>query len=422
MSQIISPVSPSIGSKTPRNLLIVLVVTFTAGAMFYLFAATPDAAPDNKKPAPSIEQKKAEAASSPAGNASTIDQERQQVQQRLKQDGELRSSQESDQSLRNPRNSQPPGIGMQGRSIDNGPLPAPLMEDSDARAAQASRENDARTGTLLLSDATAAPESVANTANPADSILKALQEPRIAPAGGNLDAITAALAKVGGQGAQLAPQQNKDFLKEFNSTQPENKGSTTPYKIQGRFVLLRQTSIPAVACKPIDTQLPGSLCAMVTNDIYDSLTGNHLVIPKGSRLTGNYNDQVRYGQSRILGGFDRIVLPDGTAFDLAGARLGDATGAAGLPGEIDDQYLRLFGIPLMIGLLTDSMTRNSSQSGSVSAGNQQQLSATGQIMVDTTRSELDRARAVTRIIRVKGGVPLTIETVSDLAFPKAWTW
>ena len=92
-------------------------------------------------------------------------------------------------------------------------------------------------------------------------------------------------------------------------SQPE--APRTPFELRAGFV------VPATLISGINSDLPGQIMAQVAQDVYDTPTGKHLLIPQGSRLVGSYSSDVAYGQARVLVAWQRIVFPDGKAMDGA---------------------------------------------------------------------------------------------------------
>ena len=66
------------------------------------------------------------------------------------------------------------------------------------------------------------------------------------------------------------------------------------------YQVMAGTIIPAALVTGINSDLPGQVIATVTEAVYDSATGRHLLIPQGSRLLGQYDSQVAFGQRRVL--------------------------------------------------------------------------------------------------------------------------
>jgi Bacterial conjugation TrbI-like protein len=76
------------------------------------------------------------------------------------------------------------------------------------------------------------------------------------------------------------------------------------------------TVIPAALVTGINSDLPGQMIATVTQNVYDTVTGNHLLIPQGFRMLGQYDAQVAYGQRRVLLVWTRLIMPDGSSIIL----------------------------------------------------------------------------------------------------------
>jgi type IV secretion system protein VirB10 len=95
-------------------------------------------------------------------------------------------------------------------------------------------------------------------------------------------------------------------------------------------ILQAGSVIPAALITGIRSDLPGLVTAQVTQNVYDSPTGRILLIPQGSRLIGDYDADVAFGQSRILLAWNRLILPDGRSIVLERQPASDTRGFAGL--------------------------------------------------------------------------------------------
>lgn len=80
---------------------------------------------------------------------------------------------------------------------------------------------------------------------------------------------------------------------------------------------------------------PGKITAQVTENVYDSPTGQYLLIPQGARLEGEYDSSVSFGQSRILLVWTRIIMPNGQPITLERQEGADPQGYAGLQDGVD---------------------------------------------------------------------------------------
>ena len=107
--------------------------------------------------------------------------------------------------------------------------------------------------------------------------------------------------------------------------------------------LLPGTVIPAVLVTGMNSELPGDVVAQVERDVFDSATLRHILIPKGTRLVGTYDDQIAYGQNRALVAWTTMVFPDGRTVELPGLPGVDLQSAAGLQDRVDRHFGRVFG-------------------------------------------------------------------------------
>lgn len=136
-------------------------------------------------------------------------------------------------------------------------------------------------------------------------------------------------------------QTQGDVYNQFNMIKPKS-----PYEVQAG------TIIAANLLTAVNTSLPGDIISQVRQDVYDSVTGKFLLIPKGSKLLGKYDSSIAYGQERILIAFDRIVRPDGTSIQLSNFTGSDAEGNAGLVAGVDNHWSRILGAATISTMLS----------------------------------------------------------------------
>lgn len=108
--------------------------------------------------------------------------------------------------------------------------------------------------------------------------------------------------------------------------------------------------IPATLETAINSELAGMARAITTRDIY-ALSGNKLLIPKGSTLVGQFNAAVAQGQSRIFVVWDRVQLTNGVIVTL-NSPSSDAIGRAGQAADyIDRHFFERFGSGVLLSVL-----------------------------------------------------------------------
>jgi type IV secretion system protein VirB10 len=126
---------------------------------------------------------------------------------------------------------------------------------------------------------------------------------------------------------------------------PIDKRSVSGERLEGpasRYVVQAGSVIPVALLTGIRSDLPGQVTGQVTENVYDSPTGRHLLIPQGSKLIGVYDSQVSFGQSRLLLVWTRLIFPNSRSIVLERQAGADPEGYAGLEDQVDYHWDRLF--------------------------------------------------------------------------------
>lgn len=105
------------------------------------------------------------------------------------------------------------------------------------------------------------------------------------------------------------------------------------------------TLIPAVLETALDSTRPGHARAIVSRDI-TGFDGTQVLIPRGTRLFGDYQSDMAPGQNRALIQWTRLVRPDGVSIAIASPAV-DMQGRAGVQGRVDSHFLERFGAALL---------------------------------------------------------------------------
>ncbi len=121
--------------------------------------------------------------------------------------------------------------------------------------------------------------------------------------------------------------------------------TASPYQV------MAGTVIAGALVTGIKSDLPGDVISTVTEPVYDTATGKHLLIPQGSRILGRYNSQVSYGKSRVQVVWNRIILPDTSSLTLDNLVGTDPAGSAGLEDGVDWHWDRVFAGTALTTLL-----------------------------------------------------------------------
>ena len=164
------------------------------------------------------------------------------------------------------------------------------------------------------------------------------------------------------------------------------------------------TLIPAVLETAIDTDLPGYVRALVSQDVR-SFDGSTVLIPRSSRLIGQYKSGLAAGQTRAYVIWSRLIRPDGASVAL-GSPAVDYGGSAGLTGKVDSHFMKRFGSAVLLSVVGGLGALGSSGTSVV-------LSSGGQSAAGVAAS---RDTAIPPTIRVRQGQPIRIFTARDLDF------
>jgi len=117
------------------------------------------------------------------------------------------------------------------------------------------------------------------------------------------------------------------------------------------YELFAGSVIPAVLVTGIQSDLPGSITAIVRQTVYDSRRPDVVLIPQGTRLVGLYTSQVAYGQERVLVDWNHLIFPNGSTLEIGGMEGTDGLGEAGLADQVNNHYSRIFGSAILMSLL-----------------------------------------------------------------------
>ncbi|ENG0045646.1 TrbI/VirB10 family protein [Pseudomonas aeruginosa] len=231
------------------------------------------------------------------------------------------------------------------------------------------------------------------------------------------DPMAAGLASTAAQSADPTIMQNRQEQKEAflqsGSTETRNTGNlqlpSSPYQV------MAGTVIAGALVTGIKSDLPGDVIATVTEPVYDTATGQHLLIPQGSRILGRYNSQVSYGQTRVQVVWNRVILPDTSSLTLDNLVGTDPAGYAGLEDGVDWHWDRIFAgavLTTLLGVGAELAAPENRQDGDriIIAGRDSVQDTVNQIGQEVTRRNLNIQPTLTS----RPGLPVRIIVNRDL--------
>jgi type IV secretory pathway VirB10-like protein len=184
---------------------------------------------------------------------------------------------------------------------------------------------------------------------------------------------------------------------------------------RSRWQLVAGTVIPAALVTGITSDLPGQVIATVTEPVNDSVTGETVLIPQGTRVLGEYDAQVAFGQRRVLLVWTRLVMPDGSSITLDRTVASDVAGNAGLEDDVNWHWKRLLSgaaLSTLIGVVAELAQPDDRSDGNrvVIATQQSAQDTVNQVGQEITRRNLDIQPTLT----IRPGYPVRVIVQRDL--------
>ena len=182
------------------------------------------------------------------------------------------------------------------------------------------------------------------------------------------------------------------------------KSAKSPYEIQAGSI------IPATLNTALNSDLPGFTTAIVKQNVYDTVSGSFLLIPKGTKLFGEYASSVGYGQQRLLVQWNRLIFSDGSSLSMRkmngknGAIGTDREGSSGFNDVVDNHLGSLFSGAILMSVI--GATAQLSQPQTASDVTPSQNAMVGQTMAGQLGQQLSSTAG--KIVDKNLNIPPTI--------------
>ncbi|EXL02188.1 MULTISPECIES: IncP-type conjugal transfer protein TrbI [Hyphomicrobiales] len=189
------------------------------------------------------------------------------------------------------------------------------------------------------------------------------------------------------------------------------------------YELKRGSVIPATLITGINSDLPGRITAQVSQNVYDSATGRHLLIPQGTKLFGRYDSNVSFGQNRVLVIWTDIIFPNGSTLQLGGMAGTDAAGFGGFRDRVDNHYLRTFGSAVLVALIgagTEMMIpQDRNAFGNSNSAEDAARRSFAETFGQMSQQTLSRNLNVQPTLEIRPGYRFNVLVDQDIVFPGA---
>ncbi|WP_370809291.1 MULTISPECIES: TrbI/VirB10 family protein [Desulfovibrionaceae] len=208
--------------------------------------------------------------------------------------------------------------------------------------------------------------------------------------------------------------------KDANWILPHSRTAGQRYEVKTGAV------IPGIMVTGINSDLPGNIIAQVSQNVFDTATGNHLLLPQGAKLFGVYDSRVIYGQERVLVAWNRVVFPDGSAVTLGAMPGSDMSGYAGYTDKVNNHYLRIFGSAILMSMISGGMaytmdTLDNSNSDSDNPTLQNEMgSALAAQLGQATLQLLQKNLNIKPTLEIRPGYQFNVIVTKDMFFERPY--
>ena len=218
---------------------------------------------------------------------------------------------------------------------------------------------------------------------------------------------------------------NAEHLKESEEDDEDylnarKKVAKSPYEIQAGSI------IPATLNTALNSDLPGFTTAIVKQNVYDTVSGSFLLIPKGTKLFGQYTSAVGYGQQRLLVQWNRLIFSDGSSLSMrkmngkSGASGVDREGASGFNDVIDNHLGSLLSGAILMSVIgaTAQLSQPQTSTGVTPSQNemvgQTMAGQLGQQLSGTAGKIIDKNLNIPPTIIIRAGYEFNVMVNKDI--------
>lgn len=218
--------------------------------------------------------------------------------------------------------------------------------------------------------------------------------------------LTAGASVKPGAGPPAGLNADEQFASRVAAQEPEH---VQAIQLHHRATLIPQgATITGVLETALDSDLPGYTRAVVSRDVR-GFDGSEILIPRGSRVIGEYKSAVAQGQTRAFVIWTRVIRPDGVSIQIASSGT-DPLGRAGLAGKVNTHFFQRFSGAILLSVLDAGVQNLANRTNSTSI-----VIGSSADAATASLSALIPA-AIPPTIKVAQGAPIRIFVARDLDF------
>jgi len=181
------------------------------------------------------------------------------------------------------------------------------------------------------------------------------------------------------------------------------------------YVLFEGSILETVLINRLDGGFAGPVECLLSSDVYSS-DRQHLLIPAGAKLLGETKKVDAFGQTRLAVAFHRLLMPDGYSVSLDGFKGLNQIGDTGLRDQVNNHYLRIFGVSLAIGAL-GAVAENGTSGALTASGSDLLRQGFAQSTAQSSAQILDKFLNIMPTVTIREGHRVKVYLAGDLALP-----
>lgn len=192
--------------------------------------------------------------------------------------------------------------------------------------------------------------------------------------------------------------------------------ATNKVKPRSPYEVKAGTVIPGVMITGVNSDLPGQILGVVSENVYDTGTGRHLLIPQGSKLVGIYSANVIFGQERVMVAWNRVIFPDAKTLNLGVMPGTDQAGYAGFSDQVNNHYMKIFGSAFMMSMITGGIAVSSNNNGNqlTQTPSDQMIAAMIQQMGEVGKQLIQKNLRIAPTLEIRPGYKFNIFVTKDM--------
>jgi type IV secretion system protein TrbI len=181
------------------------------------------------------------------------------------------------------------------------------------------------------------------------------------------------------------------------------------------YLLFEGTILETVLINRLDGGFAGPVECLLSTDVYSN-DRLHLLIPAGSKVLGETKKVDTFGQTRLAVVFHRLLMPDGYSVSLDQFKGLNQIGDTGLRDEVNNHYLRIFGVSLAVGAL--GAIAEGGTAGSLNASSSDLMrQGFAQSTAQSSAQILEKFLNIMPTVTIREGHRVKVYLSGDLALP-----